>query len=756
MGPTPENQASTTSARTGPATIPPTGTSPDSAQTDAPAPSMPRAEPSIETAEQVRNGAAITPPRSAGQSAAVSTVHRPSYQTRNFPSQDQDAPRPNNVTAQAFEALYGPRGGRLAIDGYSDPDRVANNIYQKALHHNLSMRDLDDVIHLEPARNPEKWNQFQQALRAKTGMSGEVGEILYALNANQMDFQRRQYSSTAPLNLSFMIDRVSPERLAPAPVAHELTFALHDPNIPENERFDNFLTGAMAVTPAERPGIKEEMRRDAKLIAGAFEVLARELSPENSAPNFTAVFKAINGLDAGKLELIEERYDEKFAPRLRERIADLAAIPENHQQTTDLLHMFDYGFDSTWVAEQIIGAARRSENTGDDWTLDEPKKKRITWLLERLTESQMQQVAHQISSPLARKICHSFTNGPQQQNALALLSDNGTASYEPSQPQTSDYPAKALLGLNNALRDRDYALFEKTLNPLSIAQKTKLIDDYNSSHNHAATLGAIIARLGRPEGAGANKDPILHPPEMRANVAPKDPANVDNIDQLWLEADALSGEREQIARLGRPFTKQKSMKQFKGWTDHDYDALVRLASSLGPRGIPPAALMAVFQIESHGGDPTATNRLNGAAGIFQLTKENQRLLGFRNVQAMTVAEQLNEIGPAYFSQHGGSRITTADKLYQAIFIGNPDDAGENKVLYRAGQKAYFGNMLYDRNRNGEITLGESLTKFRHELRKINSDENIMRQIAQAQSRVLGAQFASNDAGSTTSATSNRD
>lgn len=678
--------------------------------------------------------------------------HRTDYQLNNFGSPPIISPPApvNDVARQALDALYGPRGGRLAIDGYIDPTEVARTIYSHALNHNLCAADLDKVVNLEPKIYPDKWDQFEKELQRKTHMTGDVATILYALNAEQMEYQREHYPSVKPVNLSFMIDLAAPKYIAPAPVANDLTWELHDPSNSPETNYQNFVTGALAVTDDERPAVKEKMRQDAQLVAGAFEVLQRELGPQDAQPNFESVFQAINGLETEKVRLIEERYDEKSDIKLRERLAQLRT-PDNDQQIGDLLHMLNYGFDSTWVTEQLVGTSKRAGITSDDWTLDQQQKKRITWLLDRLTESQMELLARQISSPLINDIYKRFQLPSERTQALAIV--DSQEAEEDGQPQSSIYPPASFLDLKHALRDSDLALLKKTLGPLNIDQKMRLIDDYNSSGDLGITLGAIHAKLGRPVGLEGKNDPILNPPDTRLNVEPKE-VIPDNINQLWLGVEGLSVEREQTVRSGRPFTKQKPIKSFKGWTDDDYDALVRLAASLGPRGIPPAAFMAVFQIESEGGNPTSTNPINGAAGIFQLTNENQLILGFPNVQAMTVAEQLNEIGPAYFKQHGGRRITTPDKLYQAIFIGNPDDEGDNTVLYRYGQKKYRDNP-YDHNNDRKITLGESLSSFRHELRKINSDENIMRKIAEAQNRVLGTKLALHGASSTTSTASNR-
>jgi hypothetical protein len=121
-------------------------------------------------------------------------------------------------------------------------------------------------------------------------------------------------------------------------------------------------------------------------------------------------------------------------------------------------------------------------------------------------------------------------------------------------------------------------------------------------------------------------------------------------------------------------------------------------------GLDPAALAAVFRLESGG---------SGATGLIQFMPKTARGLGVTmdQLREMSAAEQLPYV-MRYFKNAGLTEQSQPDDYFVAVaapgFVGRPDD----DVVYARGTAAWEQNRPWRPAGGGDITVGSIKAAYR--------------------------------------------
>lgn len=145
-------------------------------------------------------------------------------------------------------------------------------------------------------------------------------------------------------------------------------------------------------------------------------------------------------------------------------------------------------------------------------------------------------------------------------------------------------------------------------------------------------------------------------------------------------------------------------------TIQDPDFKKKLEKIAGLLGVKSSDLMAIFRQES-GVNPHIQNSTSGATGLIQFMPDTARRLGTTTdaLKQMDGVEQLDYVY-RYFKMTGVGNGTLGD-LYMAVFMPKYVGYDDATVLGKNGApgfsgKVYAQNRGLDRNRDGEITVGD--------------------------------------------------
>lgn len=143
-----------------------------------------------------------------------------------------------------------------------------------------------------------------------------------------------------------------------------------------------------------------------------------------------------------------------------------------------------------------------------------------------------------------------------------------------------------------------------------------------------------------------------------------------------------------------------------------FTALVQICTS---HGWAPEHLLGVMMSES-GIDPKAGNPNGGAVGLIQFMSATLVRLGWKvgpGPFAQLSAEDQLPYVERYFEPYEQHELDSPERFYLATFLpaelGDPASRDPGFVLCNATSKldwAYRANTVFDRNRNGDITLAE--------------------------------------------------
>jgi Transglycosylase SLT domain len=135
--------------------------------------------------------------------------------------------------------------------------------------------------------------------------------------------------------------------------------------------------------------------------------------------------------------------------------------------------------------------------------------------------------------------------------------------------------------------------------------------------------------------------------------------------------------------------------------------------------VAPDFLMAAMAFESgETFSPSANNAAgSGAVGLIQFMPNTAKALGTSTeaLAAMTAEDQLDYV-KSYFAPHKG-QLQTLEDVYMAILYPAAIGTGSDHVLFKDGTIAYTQNKGLDKNKDGDITVGEATGMVRAKLEK---------------------------------------